>query len=63
MVRYLTIILITLLTIYSPLELTRAIFNWWFYWGEPMEWQFIFEIAFIWTLYLGAILIIIGRIK
>ena len=56
------ICLIIVLTIYSPIELTRVIivneiiFR--FYENIPV-WRFMFECAFIWIFYLSAVLVLL----
>ena len=56
------ILLLILLTIYAPIELSRKIFE--EMWVRPhMQWQFIFEYYFIWLLYLSAIAILRRVIK
>ena len=51
-VRSLLIILVCMLTIYAPAELTRVIIAW------DLSGQFIFEVFFIWILYAIAIFLI-----
>ena len=48
----LLVVLICLLTIYAPIELTRVIVAW------GLSSQFIFEIAFVWLFYALALVII-----
>ncbi|KKN50755.1 hypothetical protein LCGC14_0629250 [marine sediment metagenome] len=45
-------LLVIILTIYAPAELTRAIIVY-----TSMEWQYIFEIAFIWVLYVAGVIL------
>ena len=47
--RYLLGILLVLLTIYAPVELTRVII------AYGLSAELIFEIAFMWTFYIGGI--------
>ncbi len=57
------VLLIFLLTVYAPLELTRVIIaglKWSNYWGIPM-WQFMLEIALFWILYLVGMVLIYRR--
>jgi len=51
--RFLSIIV---LTIYAPAELTRLIIDW----GSKYGWgaELIFELPFIWVLYIGAMIVI-----
>ncbi|KKL92205.1 hypothetical protein LCGC14_1887040 [marine sediment metagenome] len=51
--RLLLILLVCLLTLYAPIELTRVILDW-----EGFSNKFIFEIAFMWFPYVGAISIL-----
>ncbi len=48
----LLIILICLLFVYSPVELTRVIIDW------GLSGKFIFEIAFMWVFYLAGLFIV-----
>ena len=48
----LLVVLICLLTVYAPIELTRVIIAW------GLSSQFIFEIAFVWLFYALALFII-----
>ena len=47
--RGLLILLVCLLTLYAPIELTRIIINW------GLSGRFIFEVCFMWFLYALAI--------
>ena len=47
--RGLLILLVCLLTLFAPIELTRIIFNW------GLSGRLIFEVCFIWFLYALAI--------
>ncbi len=47
--RSLLVLLVCLLTLYAPIELTRVIINW------GLSGRFIFEIGFMWFLYALAI--------
>ena len=63
--KYLLMLLICLLTIYAPLELTRvivinALVN--KIWAIP-AWQFILEISLQWALYVTAMIIVYTRIR
>ena len=64
--KYLWLLLILLLTLYAPLELTRLIMGskeiWSIQWGIPV-WQFMLEIALIWIFYLVGMLVVYKRIK
>ncbi len=51
-VRSLLILLVCLLTIYAPVELTRVIIAW------DLSGQFLFEVLFIWVLYAIAMFLI-----
>ncbi len=48
--RGLLILLVCLLTLFAPIELTRVIINW------GLSGRFIFEVCFMWFLYALAIL-------
>ncbi len=54
--------LICVLTLYAPLELTRVILDWSAPIGRPV-WQFMLEIAFIWVAYLIGMFLLYKRIK
>lgn len=63
--RSLWLILIIVLTIYAPLELTRvivinALIN--HIYDRP-EWQFVAEIAMFWALYVIGMVLVYKRIK
>ena len=47
----LLILLVCLLTLYAPIELTRVIINW------SVSGRFLFEIAFMWLFYAIGIII------
>ena len=47
--RLLLVLLLCLLTLYAPIELTRVIINW------GLSGQFIFEVCFMWSFYALAI--------
>lgn len=49
------LILIILLTIYAPLELSRLIIA---YLNHTFHWQSIAELVFLWSFYVAAIVII-----
>ena len=55
-------LLICVLTLYAPLELTRVILDWSAPIGRPV-WHFMLEIAFIWVAYLIAMFLVYKRIK
>ncbi len=64
--RILLILLICVLTIYAPIELTR-----WMlvnlerlstYWGRPV-WQYMLEITFFWAAYLIGMVLVYKRTK
>jgi len=48
----LLILLVCLLTLYAPIELTRVIINW------SLSGRFLFEIGFMWLFYTIGIIII-----
>lgn len=64
--RILWTLLICLLTLYAPAELTRVIFvdleRVSTYWGIPV-WQFMLEIALFWIMYLVGMTLVYKRIK
>lgn len=59
-------ILIGLLFLYPPAELTRVILvdleRQSIYWGIPV-WQFMLELALFWTMYLAGMVLVYKRIK
>jgi len=65
-VKVLWLLLICLLTIYAPLELTRVIIvdleATVRYWNIP-AWQFILEICFIWSFYIAGMVIVYRRLS
>ena len=50
--RILVTVLICALTLYAPAELTRVIIDWDFSFHNGLLWEHIFEISFIWVLYI-----------
>ena len=54
--------LICVLTLYAPVELTRVILDWSAPIGRPV-WHFMLEIAFIWVAYLIGMVLVYKRIK
>ena len=55
-------LLICVLTIYAPVELTRVILVGLEFWSRPV-WHFMLEIAFIWVAYLIAMILVYKRTK
>jgi len=64
--RILWTLLICLLTIYAPLELTKGILDnlelTSAYWDIPV-WQFMLEIALFWIMYLVGIILVYKKIR
>ena len=60
------ILLICLLTVYAPLELTKVILVdlelTSAYWGVPV-WQFILEVCLIWIMYIVGMTIVYRRLN
>ena len=48
----LSMLLVSLLTLYGPVELTRVILDW-----EGFSGKFMFEISFMWVLYIIAMIV------
>ncbi len=60
--RILWTILLGILFLYAPIELTRWILITSADWGRP-AWHFVAEIAFIWIMYLIGMVLVYKRIK
>lgn len=56
-IKGLMVVLICLLTVYAPIELTRVIIAW------GLTTQFIFELAFVWLFYALAIFMISATLR
>lgn len=63
--RILWTLLIVILTIYAPIELTRVIIRGLpnsAYWGIPV-WQFLLEIAIFWLEYIAGMIIVYKKLR
>ncbi len=58
--RILWVILIGILFLYAPIELTRLVWDWWQHYGGV---KFPLEIAIIWATYLIGMVLAYKRIK
>ncbi len=58
MIKKLLFLLVILFTCYAPAELTRGIVAWGNDYGIPPNLDLRFEIAFIWVLYVAAMIIV-----
>ena len=56
--RYVLILIIILLTIYAPVELTNHVLHWWYDFGVGFDWELFYEMIVIWVCYISAILIL-----